>query len=444
MLFLIAFRNLIQARRRTALLGVALGAVTTLFVLLLSLSAGLRETMIRSATTLASGHVNIGGFFKARRSNASPVIGGVAALRAIVKRELDHVEHVVDRARGFARIVSPESSMQVGLTGIDVDEEARLLSSIQLAKQSEYLKGGADVVLGNPQDLALDRGALIFAAQARRLGVDIGDPLTIIAETREGQRNSEEVVVMAIARDLGFLSNLSMFVPKSVVRRLYRLGPDVSGVVQIYLDSHQRSAAAMKELRVHLEAAGHRLLRSDSRPFFAKFSTVAGQAWTGQRLDVTSWQDEFAFLSWILTAVDSTSVALVSVLLVIIAAGIINSMWISVRERTAEIGTLRAIGMSRGQVLTLFVLEALMLGALSTGFGALLGSTLALLIDASHLAVPIDAFRAILMSDTLHLVVKPVDLMTTVAAFSLLTGICALWPAARAARLAPVKAIHRT
>lgn len=443
MFVLIAFRNLVQARRRTALLGVALAAVTAMFVLLLSLSAGIGETMIRSATTLASGHVNIGGFFKARSSDASPVIGDVPDLRALVEQKLEGVEHVVDRARGFARVVSPESAMQVGLTGIDVSEEVGLLRTIQLAKESEYVDGGRDVVRGDPNDLSKDRGALIFAGQARRLGVNIGDPLTIIAETRQGQRNSEEVTVVAIARDIGFLSNFSMFVPKSVVRRLYRLGPEVSGVIQIYLDDHRRSAAVMKELRTHLEAAGHTLMPHEPNPFFAKFSTVSGEAWTGQRLDTTTWRDEVSFLGWVLGAVDSTSFTLVSVLLVIIAIGIMNSMWMSVRERTPEIGTLRAIGMGRGQVLLMFVLEALILGVLSTGLGAVLGAGIAAGIDLAEIRVPIDAFRAILMSDTLHLVVNPLHLVVAVAAFTLFAGACALWPAARAAQLPPVTAINR-
>ncbi len=49
------------------------------------------------------------------------------------------------------------------------------------------------------------------------------------------------------------------------------------------------------------------------------------------------------------------------VLLVIIAVGIMNTLWIAIRERTREIGTLRAIGMQRARVLVMFLTEALML-----------------------------------------------------------------------------------
>ena len=50
--FIIAYRNLVQAPRRTLLLSTALGMVTMLLVILLSLSDGLADTMIHAATTI--------------------------------------------------------------------------------------------------------------------------------------------------------------------------------------------------------------------------------------------------------------------------------------------------------------------------------------------------------------------------------------------------------
>jgi putative ABC transport system permease protein len=127
---------------------------------------------------------------------------------------------------------------------------------------------------------------------------------------------------------------------------------------------------------------------------------------------------------------------------VIIAIGIMNSMWISVRERTNEIGTLRAMGMSRRQVLGMFLLEAVLLGGVATTIGAALGAGVALGLDAAEIRVPIAAVQAILMSDTLHMVVEPLELALAVAVFTVVAGLSALWPALRAARLQPVTAIH--
>jgi putative ABC transport system permease protein len=173
-----------------------------------------------------------------------------------------------------------------------------------------------------------------------------------------------------------------------------------------------------------------------------KFDTVAGEDWTGQKLDLTVWSDEVSFLSWISTALDAISYTLVGILMVIIAVGIMNSMWISVRERTQEVGTVRAIGMTRFQVLKLFLSEALILGLFGTTIGSLCGAGLAAALNAARVSVESDALRAIMMSDTLHLAVSSGHVIRVILIFTLVTGLSALWPAYKASRLQPVTAIH--
>jgi len=183
-------------------------------------------------------------------------------------------------------------------------------------------------------------------------------------------------------------------------------------------------------------------MEHEAVPFFTKFGPLQGSGWTGQKLDLTTWRDEVLILTWVLTAVDTVSFALVSVLVVLIGIGIMNSMGISVRERTNEIGTLRAIGMGRVSVLLMFVTEAGLLGAIATGFGAICGATVALALDLWAPTIPSDAVQAILMSETLHMVVRPEQLLLAILAFSTLSVGAALLPALRAARLQPITAIH--
>ena len=112
-LILIALRNLIQAKRRTAFLGTALSLVTMLLVLLMALSQGITENVIRSATTLTTGHVNVGGFYKSSSNDSSPIITKAAALKALVEDEVKgDVDYVVTRHRGWARLVGDEAALQ--------------------------------------------------------------------------------------------------------------------------------------------------------------------------------------------------------------------------------------------------------------------------------------------------------------------------------------------
>ncbi len=442
--FLIALRNLVQARRRTAVLAAALGSVTALLVLLVGLSAGLSDTLIQAATTLSTGHVNVGGFFKTKPTDVSPIVKDARRVRALVETHARGVMQIVDRTRGFGRLVSPTTSLEAGLVGIDIDEETGFGERLLLAPESDYVEGGRTSIVGRTAELSRPGTALVFAAQARRLDVRTGDRLTVVAETLSGTRNSTEVEIVAVAKDIGFLSNFGVFVHEDVVRELYALGPEVTGAVFVYLKDHRDSARVMEELRNVLKREGFDVMDHEAAPFFTKFGPLTGQEWTGQRLDLSTWQDEVVFLTWVLSAVDTVSFALVSVLVVLIAIGIMNSLWISVRERTNEIGTLRAIGMGRLQVGGMFVLEAVLLGAVSTMVGAALGVGLALAIDALQIPIPSEAIQAILMSETLHLVVEPWGVGLAVGLFTLLAGGSALPPALQASRMQPVTAIHHT
>jgi putative ABC transport system permease protein len=136
------------------------------------------------------------------------------------------------------------------------------------------------------------------------------------------------------------------------------------------------------------------------------------------------------------------SFSLIAILFAIIAIGIANTMIISVRERTREIGTLRAVGMHKRQVLLMFMLEALILGFVATVVGALSGALISVLLTAAEIEVPIEAVRAILLSDVLHLKVEPVQTAISILVLTLFTGISALWPALRGARMQPVDALQ--
>src|SRR4029078_6464199 len=118
----------------------------------------------------------------------------------------------------------------------------------------------------------------------------------------------------------------------------------------------------MDLLRKAFESAGYLLMDRQAAPFWQKFESVNREDWTGQKLDLTTWEEEMSFFKWIITAIDGLMYVLITVLLIIISIGIMNSIWIAIRERTREIGTLRAIGMQRRRVLVMFLIEAFTLG----------------------------------------------------------------------------------
>src|SRR3954471_21019950 len=119
-LILIAFRSLLQQRVRSSVLGGAIAVVTAMLILLTGVYTGMRETLLLSATTLMSGHVNVGGFYKVTAGQAGPFVTDYKKVIEIVKREVPELDYVTHRGRGWAKLVSDSGSMQVGIGGIDV------------------------------------------------------------------------------------------------------------------------------------------------------------------------------------------------------------------------------------------------------------------------------------------------------------------------------------
>ncbi|MEN9833928.1 MAG: hypothetical protein RL011_121 [Pseudomonadota bacterium] len=438
-IFRIAFRNLLQARRRSLLLGLAVALVAALFLTLRVVSGSVAERMIESATTLSAGHVNIGGFFKARKKGSDPLISDRAGVKEAVRKSVPEATTIIDRHRGWGRLVGPQSSFNVGLSGIEYEDEGRFFQALQLAPESSYKDGGRDQALGNFADLKKPNSVLIFAAQAKKLGVTIGDNITMVVEGAKA--NTVDLTVVAIAADIGFMSNWNIFVPRRTVLDLYRIQDNSTGVVMVYLPNPDRATAVMERLRADLTKAGFTVMDHDPRPFFFKFDKVSGEDWLGQRLDLTIWSDEVSFVLWVTRALDLVSFFVVAILAMIIVGGIVNSMWMAVRERTKEIGTMRAIGAPKTMIVEMFVAEACLLGIIAAAIGASLGVGGILLVNMLKIPVTNEGVRLFLMTNTLKFSVHSTQFLSTLVLFAAVTGFASLYPALKAAGLRPVEAL---
>jgi len=425
----IATRNLARHTRRNLLLGSAIAGVTALLVLLGGLTTGMREAMLQSATTLMTGHVNLAGFFKITSGTAAPIVAGWEKPWDAVKDQVPELTYAAPRGRGWAKAVADGVSMDLILAGVELDREPGFRDVIQ-------------VVDGSLDELRKPGTILIFQDQAKRLGVKPGDTLTLSAPTTRGASNTADVRIAAVARNIGLLSAFNAFIPAETLRQLYQLKAGTTGAVQIYLRDADDSAKVAARLRAALREAGYRVMDPDPQPYWQKLMfKVNAEDWTGQKLDVTTWEDEMSFLSWIVTAVTWLGNVLVTVLMVIVAVGIVNTLAIAIRERTREIGTLRAIGMQRSQVLRLTLLEAFLLGVAGALVGAMMGAACAAVVNAAGIELP-ETMQYFLLQRNLHLAIHPGQVAAYLAFVTGLTTAAAIWPSAYAARLQPVTAMH--
>jgi putative ABC transport system permease protein len=143
---------------------------------------------------------------------------------------------------------------------------------------------------------------------------------------------------------------------------------------------------------------------------------------------ITTQQQMLDTLGSVLGVLTFAVAALGSISLLVGAVGIFTIMTIAVRERTAEVGLLRALGAGRRQVLALFLTEAVVLSLLGGFAGLAFGAGLAWLLG--------EAVRQLPVSFSLPFMSLAVGLSVVIG---LLAGIL---PALNAARLDPVEALR--
>jgi putative ABC transport system permease protein len=121
--------------------------------------------------------------------------------------------------------------------------------------------------------------------------------------------------------------------------------------------------------------------------------------------------------------------------------GAANTMYAAVQARTAEIGTLRALGFSRLSIVSAFVFESLLLALAGFVVGAAVAWALGLALSAALGGIAFGA--ATFTTNVIQLRVTPSDLWLPLALALAIGSLGGLFPALRAARMRPIEALHR-
>lgn len=437
----IAFRNLLQAKRRTALLGSAIVMVTVLQVVLQSLSNGYLEGLIDGATNIAAGHVNVTGLYKHRSASMTPLLTDSKKVKAIVEEALPDHDFILERNSVVGKLVGERRSIYLFGQGVDYEKERLLRDVLIPAKESSYVDGGRDDVVGAFKGITKENGIVLFASQAEKLNARVGDQLVLQVPTISGT-NVVNLELVAVMEDVGMISQMFAFMSRGTVQNSLYLDDDVGARILIYFKDRNQAFTALPRLQTALMDAGYQLSEYQKSSLMRRWVGIERQDWVGQKLDLTTWEDNLSEAKIVVNSFKSISYALMTILSIVIAVGIMNTSWISVKERTNEIGCIRAIGMSSRGVLWLFLLEAFVLGVLAALTGVLLGGLLVWALDAAHITIANEALRLVLFSNELNLLLRWKDLIWAVVFFSCITSISALFPALRAAHIRPIQAIN--
>jgi putative ABC transport system permease protein len=148
-------------------------------------------------------------------------------------------------------------------------------------------------------------------------------------------------------------------------------------------------------------------------------------------------EDQLGVVQTIITGIIGVLSAFAVVALIAASFGIVNTLLMSVQERTREIGLMKAMGMSNGRVFGLFSLEAVVIGFLGAALGALaaigVGSAISTAASSTVLAD---------LPGLTVLLFEPATVITVIVVIMLVAFLSGVLPARRAARQDPIDSLR--
>ncbi len=397
----VALRFLREGRMQTLLIIIGVAAGVAVIAYISTLIDGLQANTLNK-TLGAQPHISLQApdevvLPAALRVPGSTVLSDVQVsaqrLRTVANWQalipvLEHmpgVAAVSPMMSGSGLALRGEASQAISLMGVDLDRYDRIVGL-----RSKVVSGTARLAPGE---------AIVGRELAADLGLRVGDRLRV-----QTTGSSDALRVTALV-DLGVkeLNRRTVIVPLRSAQNLLGLP---GGATNIDLTVSDVWAA---------QAMGERLRRE--LPY--QFET---------------WQESNAQLVSALNAQSVSTSLIRAVVLVVVVLGIASVLVVSVVQKQREIGILRAMGATRGQVLRVFLVQGAVVGALGSVLGVALAWLMVMLFT-----------RFVRGADGLPLfdLSLPPALALQVAAVATVCGVlAAIAPARRAAAMDPAQAIR--
>lgn len=162
----------------------------------------------------------------------------------------------------------------------------------------------------------------------------------------------------------------------------------------------------------------------------------------GTPVKALDWQTASGIVGQLLLVIKGVLVIAILVIFLVALFIINNSMMMATMERTAEIGTMRAIGAQRSQVLVLFLLETLVLAAVASGLGA--GASIGMITWLGEVGIKAPSAQAMFIfgGPKLYPTWTWFNVAFGVGSVSVISLLSTFYPAMMAARVQPVVAMN--
>ncbi|MGO2110341.1 MAG: ABC transporter permease [Pseudoclavibacter sp.] len=340
--------------------------------------------------------------------------------------------------------VAPESSVTL-MTDSDIDAIADVdgirdvepvksvqLDYVQHESGTQYVAGLGSLVAGQnvelaagaeTDDAATDLQVTIPVSYVEPLGFDgaaaaVGESLTLALTDGAFAQHTVDVEIVGVAEEaLAAPSGSGLVANQALEDELHRL--QSTGLPAEQLDRWVEATAWFDE-----DLTPDQIVELQDR--------LASDGFSG-----TTTADQLGTFTTVIDTIVLVLNVFAAIALLAAAFGIVNTLLMSVQERTREIGLMKAMGMGSGRVFTLFSLEAVFIGFL----GSAIGVVVAMLVGS----VASTFLGGALLADLPGLTIVAFDPLTVTLTVLLIMAVAFLagtLPAARAARKDPVEALR--
>ncbi|OQX92072.1 MAG: hypothetical protein B6D58_04920 [candidate division Zixibacteria bacterium 4484_95] len=401
----LAWRNILRNKRRTFIASTAIGIGLASLIFTDALWIGMENNMVESITSsfLGEGQIHRQGFRSTHEVELT--INNLDKLVSDLEQE-DIVEHLTLRTTSFGMISSPANFSSINMVGIYPPTEKHISQIDDVITEGNYFEGD------DPHDIV------------------IGNKLADVLEVNIGDR-----VVMTVAQ--AYTGDLSqeMFRVSGIFH--FNVTEMDKGMAFIRLDKAQKMLGINHQVHeIAIKFINHEYGRDKQLPFWDKYSKNGNEA--------VSWAVILPQIEAVFSMSNFSIFIIGLILFAIVSLVIVNTLFMSLRERMFEFGVLRALGTRPFVLARMILFEAGALAIISIGLGTVFGFLVTYITIKTGIDYTGIEFVGVTFRHLLYPVLQVKQFIIYPIWVFILTTLVGLYPALYAAKMSPANAMRKS
>ncbi|MBE9535650.1 MAG: ABC transporter permease [Proteobacteria bacterium] len=400
----ISWRNLWRNPRRSLILVSAIVLCIVALLFTLAYINGILRQMVTNSVEFHLGEMEI--YKKGFNDDHDPVnhISSPEEILTFLDKEAG-LKGYAPRIEGRGLISSSYASSGVKITGIKPSSEARITLVARSVVEGDYLEAGAV------------QSILIGRKMSEKLKVGLGDKVVLTVQTIKGELAADAYRVAGIFKTISSdFDKYMVYLPIDSARRLLEIDRGITGIV-VRMEDTERSAELQSRINERFKSLD---------------------------IEALSWEDLEPLIAEMVRISKKWNLIFFVAIFIILSIGIINTQNIAVYERMHELGVIKAMGTGPRFIFSMVMMETFFLGLVGIAAGFFLSFPVILYfsINGLNLAMFSEGMEMFGLGARIYFEIEPFDIIFCACSILATAFFGAFFPALRASRLEPVRAIR--